>query len=360
MTSSSAPRVSVLMPVYNGEPYVKEAVASILNQTFTDYEFIVVDDGSTDETWSILESYAVDPRIRLIQNEINLGLARSLNRALAMARGEYVARMDADDVSRPNRLATQVAFLDNHRSIGVVGSTVQIVDAGGSLGRVLSRPPTDALIRWSLCFQTPLAHPSVLMRKAVLDRVGGYNDALLANQDRDLWHRLSALTRFANLKVPLLLYRKHPGQISDRCATIQARNSARAGQRVVSSILEYQVPFEVCYGIRIGRFENEEQALAGLRLIHELYEIFSAPQSISKSEDCWIRDDAAQRVVSIVWRWLYSSAIRRRFVSLVRQVGYWPMAKAAFHRATQKVRNAIGQRTNRFKVIASDGLRRCL
>jgi len=149
-----------------------------------------MDDGSTDNTWQILQSYATsEPRIVLVRNETNVGVAGSLNRGLGLARGPYIARMDADDISLPERLATQVVFLDEHPEIGVVGCAVQIIDARGSLMKVVRHPTMHGPLLWALCFYTPIAHPTAVFRRAVVERVGGYDDALLANQDRDLWQR---------------------------------------------------------------------------------------------------------------------------------------------------------------------------
>jgi len=311
------PRVSVLMPVYNGERYVRKAVESILNQTFTDFEFIIVDDGSTDHTWQILQDYAAnEPRIVLVRNETNVGLARSLNRGLGLARGEYIARMDADDVSLSGRLTAQVSFLDEHAGVGVVGSAVQVIDADGSPGNVWRYPAMHALILWSLCFHAPLAHPTVVFRRAVVERVGGYDDALLASEDRDLWQRLSSVTRLANLPEVYLLYRQHPNKVSCRHADMQLRNSAKAGQRLMSRILGYQVPFEICHNIRLGRFETADDAIQAVSVIHSLYDTFMSKKSLSIPEKRAIRRDAVQRLVSLAWRWLHKARMRREFLAL--------------------------------------------
>jgi len=126
------PKVTVLMPVYNGERYLNEAVDSILGQTFTDFEFLIIDDASTDKTPEILRSYD-DPRIRVVTNEENLGLSKSLNKGLALARGEFIARMDADDVSYPYRLQVQHEFMTQHPGAGVIGSWAEYIDRKGEI-----------------------------------------------------------------------------------------------------------------------------------------------------------------------------------------------------------------------------------
>ena len=309
------PRISVLMCVYNGEEYLREAVESILNQTFSDIEFIIVDDGSTDNTETILDSFD-DPRILRSRNNENIGLTRSLNKGLAMARGEYIARMDADDISLPERLAAQVAFLDEHPEIGVLGSAVQVIDARGSLIRVLRYPTTHEFFLWSLCFYSPIAHPTVVFRRTAVEHVGGYDDALLAGQDRDLWQRLSTAARFANLPEVYLLYRVHPGRISHVHTDIQARNSAKAGQRMMASILGYEVPFAVYHNITTQRPETADDAVQAVSVLHSLYDAFVARESLPISEKNAIRRDATQMLIRLTRRWLLKARVRREFFAL--------------------------------------------
>jgi glycosyltransferase involved in cell wall biosynthesis len=301
---SKSPRVSVVMPVYNGERYLHESIKSILNQTLTEFEFIIVDDGSTDNTWQTMQNYAAsDSRVVLVQNRTNIGVAGSLNKGLGVARGEYIARMDADDVSLQERLATQVAFLDEHPDVGVVGSSVQLIDAAGSLGNVRRYPTMHALILWGLCFYAPFAHPTTVFRLAVVERVGGYDDTLLANQDRDLWQRLSSITRFANLGDVFLLYRIHSSHVSRIHKDVQEQNSAKAGQRMIAEILGYQVPFEICHNIRLGRFETVHAAFQTASVTRSLYDAFMANESLSMLEKRAIRKDAAQKLLQLLLPW---------------------------------------------------------
>lgn len=330
------------MAVYNGQRYVREAVESILNQTYTDFEFIIVDDGSTDETATILDSFD-DPRIVRSKNEENIGLSRSLNKGLAMARGEYIARMDADDISLPERLAKQVAFLDEHPEVGVVGCAIRATNADGSPGHIHRQPTVHGLILWVLCFGTPIAHPTVVFRRTVVERVGSYDDALLANQDRDLWERLSSVTRFANLSEVYLLYRRHPDTVSSRHADIQARNSAKAGQRMMARILGYEVPFEICYDIRLGRFETADDAVQTVRVIRSLYDTFMAKESLSIPEKRAIRRDAAQRLVSLAWRWLHKARMRREFLALAFRLNPLLVAKVIVVRVTYRAWRVIAR-----------------
>ena len=206
-------RVSVIMAVYNGERYVREAVDSILNQTFTDLEFIIVDDGSTDRTDRILNTYD-DPRIVRVRNEENIGLTRCLNKGLTLARGRYIARQDADDVSVPERLQMQVDFLDGHPEVALVGtSKIEIDDQGNSIkfGRVSC---DDAALRRCLPRVNSFVHGSVLLRRGALKQVGGYRPIFSCTQDYDLWIRIAERYRVANLEQGLYAWRCHHGSIS--------------------------------------------------------------------------------------------------------------------------------------------------
>jgi hypothetical protein len=203
----TTPKVSVVMSVYNSGKYLREAADSILGQTFRDFEFIIVDDGSTDSTWAILTSYN-DPRIVLVRNEENIGLTRSLNKGLAVASGEYVARMDADDISLPHRFEKQVAFLKKHSGIGILGSICQRIDTNGREQGLHQAPTNDLQIRWTSLLANPFWHPTVMIRRDVLTQNGlNYDEAFQTAQDYDLWTRTLKYTRGANLSEPLIQYR---------------------------------------------------------------------------------------------------------------------------------------------------------
>lgn len=227
---TTIPRVSVLMSVYNGARYLREAVDSILGQSFGDFEFIIVDDGSSDETPAILDSYA-DPRIVRLHNETNIGLTRSLNKGLAAARGEYVARQDADDISLPERLAKQVAYLDTHPQIALVGSAYREVYEDGRPERPVSVPLAPVEIRQQLLYQHCFCHGAVLMRRAALAQVGGYDERFVVAQDRDLWLRLADNHQLANLTDEMYRLR-----MSSRSVTGKAR--ARQRQAARQAVIE--------------------------------------------------------------------------------------------------------------------------
>ena len=197
------------MSVYNGERYLREAVQSILTQTYSDFEFIIVDDGSTDDTWELLSRYG-DPRIRLVRNAENLGLVKSLNKGLTLARGSLVARQDADDTSLPKRLEKQVLYLERHPEVGLLGTWLYVTDASGRHLAVRQRPGIDAEIRWHMLFENAFGHTAVVFRKHLLeDEDVAYDEAMVHVEDYDLWVRLLQRTRGANLQEPLVTRRMH-------------------------------------------------------------------------------------------------------------------------------------------------------
>lgn len=203
------------MPVYNGEKYLREAVESILGQTFTDFEFIIVDDGSTDTTPTILEEYASkDHRITILTNEHNSGICVTLNRGLDAAQGEYIARMDADDISLPTRLEKQIAFMDKHLEVGALGTSLEVF-AEGFAPYQFPMQTNPRQCRADMLFNTCMAHPSVVIRKCVLTEHGlNYDDHFRGVEDYHLWWRISQRADVCNLAEPLLRYRKHPQQIT--------------------------------------------------------------------------------------------------------------------------------------------------
>jgi glycosyltransferase involved in cell wall biosynthesis len=207
-------KVTVLMAVYNGERYLREAIDSILHQTFQDFELTIVNDGSVDRTAEIISSYN-DPRIQLIHNDRNLGLTKSLNKGLKLARGQFVARQDADDISEPERLAKQVDFLEAHPDIALLGTFYQEIDDLGKKVSEHTLPCDCTKIRWDLLFYTPFVHSSVMFRKSiVIEKIGLYNENFSYAQDYDYWCRIALSLKVANLSVCLLRYRLNPASMT--------------------------------------------------------------------------------------------------------------------------------------------------
>ncbi|MCK9540878.1 MAG: glycosyltransferase [Novosphingobium sp.] len=226
----TTPAISVAMSVYNGERFLDEAIGSVLAQTFTDFEFLILDDGSTDRTAQIIRDHAAaDSRIVPIIRE-NRGLIVSLNQLFNAARAPIVARMDADDICKPERFARQFAFLESHPDYGVVGSAAEDIDENGGPYPAPDHPPplTHDEVLATIERHSPVCHPAVMVRRDIVLSVGGYHRAFRHCEDYDLWLRLANRTRIGNLPDKLLSYRRYPGQISSRHAIEQHMGAAVA------------------------------------------------------------------------------------------------------------------------------------
>jgi len=203
------PKVTVLMPVYNGELFLREAIESILNQTFHDFEFLIIDDGSIDQSTAIIASYS-DTRIRFFSNGLNHGLIFTLNKGLDLAQGEYIARMDCDDFAFPDRLARQVEFMNQYPDIGLCGTAMKYMN-----NDIWVKHPTDHEdIKAGLLFYCTLNHPTVMLRSSVVKSYSLYYDIDCPHtEDYELWTRMAQLTRITNIPDVLLNYRIHGEQI---------------------------------------------------------------------------------------------------------------------------------------------------
>lgn len=204
-------RATVLMPVYNAERFLRSAMDSILRQTFTDFEFLIFDDGSTDSSPDIVRA-CNDPRIRFYRSKQNVGYVKHLNRGIDLARGEYIFRMDADDIARPDRFARQIAFMDAHPDVGACGSWVHYF---GNKNAISKRPAEHEDIILQMLSGTTLVHPSVVMRTGVLREHGlYYAEDYLYTEDYLMWIQLSKVSRLANIPEVLLHYRIHDQNVS--------------------------------------------------------------------------------------------------------------------------------------------------
>ena len=234
----TAPKVSVIMSVYNGERYLRQAIESILGQSFGDFESIIVNDGSTDSSRAIVTSYT-DPRILLVDNELNMGLTRSLNRGLRLARGEYVARQDADDISLSQRLEKQVEFLDAHPNVALIGTWGTIINDQGQGVSLCRHPCGSSQIRWSLLFRNAFMHGSVMFRRArVLEDVGYHDETLPFAQDYDLWSRIAYRLHVRNLSEYLYQCRVRSQSVGAVHRSESRAIAAEISKRNVLSLLQ--------------------------------------------------------------------------------------------------------------------------
>jgi hypothetical protein len=229
-----SPQITVLLPVYNGAADVEQAVLSILAQTYTDFELLIINDGSKDSSAEILARLH-DPRIRLVHQE-NMGLAATLNRGIALARGRYIARQDQDDLSLPTRLEKQWTYLESNPDCALVGTRAEIWVGDEPSDRMHDHPTEHAHILFDLLFDNPFVHSSVMMRREAVEAVGGYSTDPVRQppEDYELWSRLARHYKVANLPDRLLIYREvaqsisrtQPSGILENVVTIAAENLA--------------------------------------------------------------------------------------------------------------------------------------
>ena len=218
-------KISVVMAVYNGENYLRTAIDSILRQTESDFEFIIIDDASTDSTPSILDSYA-DDRLRVIRNEQNLKLPASLNKGLKMARGKYIARMDADDIAMPDRFEKQVKYLETHQDVAVIGGSFQVFNEFGEDVYVHKAYCDEMLDKYYL-IPSPIGHPTAMLRKSMtVDEGFLYDEQYTSAQDYDLWLRIAQKHKINNIPDVVLKYRVHANSISKKRSEEQQINAA--------------------------------------------------------------------------------------------------------------------------------------
>ncbi|NJJ38390.1 glycosyltransferase family 2 protein [Paenibacillus apii] len=256
------PKISVIMPVYNNALYLQEAVNSILLQTLTDLELIIIDDGSTDGSAGIIHEIR-DTRVRKIFHSENMGIVTSLNQGLDLARGQYIARMDSDDIAALNRLEVQAYFMDQNRSIDVCGTGYTT----NYLGPVKLNPMNHEEIKVWLLFYCCILHPSVMMRRSSVNRLHiRYDSNYPHAEDYELWNRLSTCAQLANIPHNLMYYRLHGGQVSNTHRAIQDDSARRIRQRQLSGL-----------GIQLSDEEYAQLVkLAEFRVNAENYEEYQA------------------------------------------------------------------------------------
>jgi GT2 family glycosyltransferase len=300
VSGGAHPRVTVVLPIYNAEPFLADAIGSILTQSFRDFELIAIDD-SSDTSGQILDRFArADNRVRAL-HQLNAGMVAALNRGLDLARGEFIARMDADDVCHPERFARQVAFLDAHPDMAVVGCAVTLIDEAGNRIREVEYPSTPEAIAAFLENGSPLAHPSVMMRRAAVLAVGGYREAYRNAEDYDLWLRMAERYRMANLPEHLLFYRQHETKgsfthaVEQRFATriaLFAAHCRRAGRPDPTNGMSALTPQD------LDRFDLSPRERANIRLemVEALLEVDPAmarPNAPRNALELFARADTA-------------------------------------------------------------------
>ena len=305
--NARTPRVTVLMGVHNGERFLAEALDSILAQTFRDFEVLIIDDASTDRTASILADYTSRHAcIHLMRNTSNLGLTRTLNIGLAAARGEYIARMDADDTAFPERIARQVAFLDMHPEVGVLGTGAALMNADGTILRERHCATDHEAIAWRLFFTNDLIHTSVLFRSHIVGEPVRYDEAVRRAQDHALWLRLCRVTRLAVLPEVLVHYRIHTDNITTTDAGGVDASSAAQAARSAAEYLGRDVDIADMMVLRAPeRCTQDPHPASRLRsaagVLQDLHDAYVRTHHISGAAAPCIRRDMARRLLDLAW-----------------------------------------------------------
>ncbi len=290
------PKVTVLIAVYNGDRYISEIIEGILSQTFQNWEFLIINDGSSDHTRKIILSYG-DPRIRLVDNDYNLGLSRSLNKGLKLAEGELIAPQDADDISEPERLAKQVAFLETHPEIALLGTWYKEIDAEGNLIGNRELPCECTQIRWDILFYCPFVHSAIMLRKSiVLEQIGFYDETFTYAEDYNFFSRIAHCLPVANLNGYLMKLRINPSSMTATYGNIITENTQ---QIMISNIrhlhglaktkmLREEVQLRIMTSLMIGSTDEFNIQSVNISVI-EIFHLHAAFCHYYKIElaDCW-------------------------------------------------------------------------
>lgn len=326
---TTEPRISVVMPVYNGEQFLRAAIESILNQSYKNFEFIIVDDGSVDSTATIIQNYqADDPRITAVHLPTNSGLISALNLGLNQAKGEYIARADADDIYFPQRFERQLEVFEQNPNLALLGSSAYTIDADGQVKGEISVPSRSGLIKWRMIFGNPFIHSSMMMRKSVIAKYNFYTPGCDHAEDYDLWSRVCLREVVDNLQEPLMQYRIWGNSISLTKQSEQAQLSNYISQRQVIHYLGKPVPDNIALGLRYTKFDKQGKAPENVQeireienLLLELYAAFIKITDLSEAERRAVATDLAMRYHQLAYtssKISLSNAIRLSILGFYR------------------------------------------
>lgn len=343
------PKVSVIMPVYNAEKYIGEAIESILDQTYTDFEFIIIDDGSSDGTVAAVKGYD-DRRIRFYQNEHNMGVAATLNRGLDLATGEYIARMDSDDISLPERFEKQVRFMDEHSEVAVLGAGIELFFAQHG-ERIFSQKPEE--LKVDLLFGNCFAHPAVMMRAAYFGGSGfRYDNRFNKMEDFDLWDRVSQHYAIASLPEVLLKYRIHPNQVTQKLSEENIKQTKALKERqlqrfgIASEKQSASLYIDYC----TGKFEKTENNIKKLSDFFRLME--EKNRTMGLYDEIMLENYLSTIIKGLINQLSISSAIK-----LTKACGFNPVsysAERSIRSAVARMEGAIRKKKLQSKLKSKD------
>ena len=297
------PKVTVLMPVYNEEKYLPESIESILSQTFKNFDFLIIDDGSTDNSEKIIRSYN-DSRIQILLNGKNIGIVKTLNKGLKLSKGKYIVRMDADDVSLPERLEKQITYMEENPETGVLGCNIRNVDKNLNFISENLRPITHYQNLWKLLYKTNMMHPTVVFRKSVLSKNGyNYNSKFKRCEDYELWSRLAYVTVIEQIPDILVMRRHHEGAITKwdslKVSQVTYSISGININRLFSNKMDSnRIDNLVSY--LNGSYNDSERWWSNVCYdLFEMYILFCSKNIITRDDINWIAKDWLKLLVNI-------------------------------------------------------------
>jgi glycosyltransferase involved in cell wall biosynthesis len=289
------PILSIILPVYNSERFIFRAIKSVLDQSFDDFELIIINDGSTDNSGLILQGIS-DQRIKIRTHLKNLGLIDSLNEGINIAEGKYIARLDADDICERDRFIKQIELLESDITVGVVGTSVKIIDENDLVKSTYVMPCTSLEIKWALPLVCPVVHPSVMMRAELFRGGERYLNDELHAEDYGLWGRLSQKVLIRNLQEPLLLLRKHDASVTASKRESHLNSATKISKLIFDNELGFEVPKNVISCIRTWGNSNGEFSWEAIQLLAFRHDKFLLEHKLSNSINI-IRRDAAIRIL---------------------------------------------------------------
>lgn len=294
------PTISIIMSVYNGEQYLRKSIESILNQTFSDFEFIIINDGSSDRTPEILSDYErKDKRVRVF-NQSNMGLTVSLNHGIAYAKGKYIARMDCGDISMPTRIEKQLQYLVNNEKTGIVGTHFSYINDDGKITNTVYRPVENGFLKWLLLFYNPIPNALAMFRLDLANRIGGYDLRYRYAQDYDFLCRISEVTDISLVPEVLFLVRKAQKEdISSKYHSEQTQLSLQTSIQMIENLIKKRPSPEIVHTLKYNEIPNIQQAKDCVALIIDLYRSFLANKKLNRHERNMIKKDSARMLWNV-------------------------------------------------------------
>ena len=276
-----SPKISVILPVYNCQPFLEEAVLSILNQDFTDFELIIIDDGSNDKSREIIRNFAKkDNRIIMKHHKKNKGLIATLNEGLQLAKSKIIARMDGDDVAYMDRFSKQYQFLKSNPEIVVVGSWVEVINDQNKISNLWRLPVSVQLLKWRNLLKCPLLHPTVMFRKKEILALGGYDNSAIYFEDHHLWSRVMQKHAIANIPEYLLQYRIHNNSISKKYTRLQKEGVCHLLVKNINRYCDLTLD-DVVLLKQAPTFTNYTQRR---KIINEIYDSFVSQEILTNEQ----------------------------------------------------------------------------